>query len=134
MEEKMSDNGKPADPSTTPKRRPGAQPGNTNALKHGFYSRQLNVLDRINYDAQGAQGLQDEITMLRLYIRRVLALASRTQTLQESLNTIRAISLAATSLTRLLKAHKLLYGTPNELEDLINQAIAEVAEEMDLSI
>ena len=130
----MSDNNKSTNSSPTPERRRGAQPGNTNALKHGFYSRQMDTLELLEFDDQGAKGLQDEITMLRLYIRRVLSLAGRTQTLRESLDTVRAISLAATSLTRLLKAHKLLYGPPDELEALINQAIAEVNEEWDLKL
>ena len=39
-----------ADPRASPSRKRGAQPGNTNALKHGFYARayrsgELNDLD-----------------------------------------------------------------------------------------
>ncbi len=31
----------PKDPPPFPRRKPGAKPGNTNALKHGFYARGL---------------------------------------------------------------------------------------------
>lgn len=50
-------------------RRPGGQPGNTNALKHGFYARKFNPRQLEDYTrAQAVAGLDQEIALLRLVI------------------------------------------------------------------
>lgn len=55
-------------PSRHPKRKPGAQPGNVNALTHGFYSKALPRAQRDIYTtALGANptDLTDEIALMR---------------------------------------------------------------------
>ena len=61
------------DPKTT--RRVGAPPGNTNALKHGFYSRRFQALDIQDLAAVNAT-IDDEINALRVAARRVFEYAS----------------------------------------------------------
>ena len=70
----------------TPKPKPEADRrslGNTNALKHGFYSRRFRSADLQDLDTHDFSGLQDEIVM------------------------IRALSLAAIGLTRLIRTQRL---------------------------
>jgi hypothetical protein len=58
-------------------RRPGGQPGNRNALKHGFYSKLFKPGELDDLNAVLADGLTDEIAMLRVVVRRLFALAVR---------------------------------------------------------
>jgi hypothetical protein len=51
----------------------GAQPNNTNALKHGFYSRRFRQIDRDDLDALPQDDrLDSEINAMRVLIRRAL--------------------------------------------------------------
>jgi len=48
-------------------KRRGGQPGNVNAVKHGFYSRRFRELEAEDLDAALQNGLGDEIDMMRVY-------------------------------------------------------------------
>jgi hypothetical protein len=49
--------------------RPGGQPGNSNALKHGFYARTFKPLHLAGYArSRAVTGLDQEIALLRLVI------------------------------------------------------------------
>ena len=55
------------------KRKKGAQPGNCNALKHGFYSRVLTQAELLSLQqAVSVEGLDAEIAILRLKICHLL--------------------------------------------------------------
>ena len=71
-------------------------------------------------------GPDDEINLLRVYIRRVIEMGSELQDLPESLNVLRVVSLAITSLNRLLRTQHLMSGSINPVEDALNQALEEV--------
>jgi len=52
---------------------PGGQPQNLNALKHGFYSRVLTESEKLELDeARAAEGLDDEIALIRFKICKLL--------------------------------------------------------------
>ena len=51
----------------------GGQPGNLNALKHGFYSK--HFLKGEVLEVEEAGNLQEEIKMMRVIIRRLLKMA-----------------------------------------------------------
>ena len=56
------------------RRLPGGQPGNSNAVKHGFYSKQLSEEHGADYlEAIELTGLSEEIALLRVHIARVVA-------------------------------------------------------------
>ena len=55
-------------------RRPGAQPGNLNRLKHGFYSKQLRGLD-LKAAGDMANELGEEVALYRALLQRYLHLA-----------------------------------------------------------
>jgi len=51
----------------TVKRNKGAQPGNRNARKHGFYSKVMTRSEKLELQkAVSVEGLGDEIALLRL--------------------------------------------------------------------
>jgi len=51
----------------------GGQPGNKNAIKHGFYSKTLNDAEQTDFEkAAGIEGIDEEIALIRLEIKRAL--------------------------------------------------------------
>ena len=117
-----------------PKRKPGGQPGNSNALKHGFYAGQPLPAEVVPAQVDEVQGLHEEIAMLRIFMRRVMLQSDHPMDHRELLDTMRALSLASLSIARLLKVQHLIYGGTNEIEDIISQAITQVSQEMNLSL
>lgn len=85
-------------------RRRGGQPGNTNALKHGFYARNLLTRDTPGLDDLPLDALADEITLMRVFIRRVTENIDANPSLEKSIEHLRIISFAMLSLTRLMRA------------------------------
>jgi len=53
-------------------RKQGAQPGNKNALKHGFYADKFTAAESTKLDSQGETDLKAEIAALRVCIDRLL--------------------------------------------------------------
>ena len=116
--------------SPSPTKRPrGAPPSNLNALKHGFYSRQLKKTDVTDLEAAKFTGLQDEINLLRVYIRRVIQIGEQTSDLSEALGILRVLCFASTSLTRLLKTQAILAAGTDEITLALRQAIEAVNRE-----
>jgi len=98
--------------SLVPARKRGGQPGNRNALKHGFYSPRFADLELSDLDAVFCDGLTDEIALLRVIIRRVFDHANdhekqNLETWSGSLNTLGA---ACSRLAGLLRTNKFLGG------------------------
>jgi hypothetical protein len=55
-------------------RKMGGQKGNRNAEKHGFYSKVFAEAERIDLDtASGIEGIDDEIALLRLEIKKAIS-------------------------------------------------------------
>jgi uncharacterized protein YjcR len=113
-----------------PKRRRGGQPGNSNALTHGFYSAHFHKADLAALETNQFSGLNDEIALLRLYIRRVVELGAGLDDLTESLNLLRALCQAAAALTRLVKTQRLLSSGQDEFSLAIDQALKEINESL----
>lgn len=56
------------------KRKRGAQPGNKNALKHGFYARALTRDKQKEYaDASELHNIDEEIALLRLELKNAIS-------------------------------------------------------------
>ena len=58
------------DPQGTGRRKRGGQPGNTNAVKHGFYTKNFSLAERRGLVDTNEIVLGDEIALLRVLIRR----------------------------------------------------------------
>jgi hypothetical protein len=55
-------------------RKRGAPKGNQNARKHGFYSRVLDEAEKLDFElATGVEGIDDEIALLRVKIKSLVA-------------------------------------------------------------
>lgn len=87
------------------KGKPGGQPGNKNALKHGFYARNLGMSSPSRLDEYEMRNLLGEAAMLKDYM---YILYNRNLETHDSIvlaETLRALSLASMALARLLQVH-----------------------------
>ena len=113
------------------KRKPGGQPGNVNAWKHGFYSRRFKALELCDLEAMITNHLDDEIALLRVMIRRVFEAAdSEAETLGEWEHALGTLGAAATRLANLIKVQQITSGKSQNIEDLLAEAIGEAAHEI----
>ena len=117
------------------RRKRGGQPGNLNALKHGFYSQQFKEGEVADIETMLAEGLMDEVAMLRVMMRRMMALADGCEDLNEFVNVLGVLGMSATRLAGLLRVQKMLGGDErSELTATLRRAIADVSKEMGLSL
>lgn len=118
------------------KRKRGGQPGNWNALKHGFYSRQFQAGETVDLENTEEWGLTSEINMLRVMTRRLFELAGGCGEPQELAGTLGALGTASIRLASLMKTQKLLGGDSEEddVRATISQAIEEVMKEWNIHL
>jgi hypothetical protein len=117
-----------------PRRLRGAPLNNLNALKHGFYARKFRQTDLVDLAESKFKGLNEEITMLRVFMRGVIEQSSSAISLSESIEVLRVLSLAAASLTRMARTQKYLegsggFGSLEELATLIEETRLELQKE-----
>jgi hypothetical protein len=109
-----------------PKR--GAPKGNNNALKHGFYSRKIPVTDLAGLDQTLSTNLEDEIEVMRIFMRRVVELGSKTSDLEKTINLLRILTFASMGINRLVRTQITLANPSNEA-NLLQAALAELEDE-----
>jgi len=108
----------------------GGQPGNTNAVKHGFYSRKFRDLESEDLETALREGLGDEIALMRVMIRRVFDFANdNAGDLEGWTGTLSALGAASTRLAGMLRTQKLLGGSDSEALSALSQALGEVTRE-----
>jgi len=93
------------------KRQRGGQPGNHNALKHGYYSRAFNRKEKYEFSlAAGIEGIDEEIALLRYEIKKAIH--------GGDLAALVPLSKAAFALEKLIRTrHKIFTNSPeNKLE------------------
>ena len=119
-------------------RKRGGQPGNLNALKHGFYSRNFKPSETEALEAASLEGLHSEIVLLRVMIRRVVEAATNQEAegseadenpLEGSITALDTLGTAATRLANLLKAERKLVGDPSASPEALNKALGVVIAE-----
>jgi len=101
-------------------RKRGAQPGNRNAIKHGFYSDGFKQAERMSLGLIQHMDLTDEIQLFRVLLRRCLE--AETVTLEQMdyatrLQALHIFSLAAESFNRLVRTQTILNSSPVGSED-----------------
>jgi len=117
-------------------RKPGAQPGNMNALRHGFYSKQRKLLEAGNKDIAIGNGLMDLTAEIGLMRNTLARLSDETQASREP-ETIAALlnvfGLAVCRVATLIRTQHLIAGNrPGFLEGIIQQALSDYIAEMGL--
>ena len=115
--------------ASSKKRKSGAQPGNANALRHGFYSRRFRNREQCDLENGLQAGLRDEISLLRVQIRRLVELAEGQTDLKEAIQTLTAIGLACTRLAGMLKAQRELGGDGSSDARALSEALNDVLKE-----
>lgn len=102
------------------KRKRGGQAGNRNAYKHGFYSAHFKEGERLKLSQIQNADLSNEVEAVRVQLLRYLeaeAQVTDQMDYETRLQALRAVSLAAESITRLLRTQIILNSdlpTPSE--------------------
>jgi len=110
-----------------PKRKRGAPKGNQNARKHGFYSKVLDEAEQLDFElAAGVEGVDDEIALLRVKIKSLLA--------NEPEN-IKSLMDATNALVRLVKMkYKINQEQKQGLKEAIENVLRDIAIPLGLGI
>lgn len=119
-------------PSANLPRRRGAPPGNTNAVKSGYYSKRFKKSERDALESKDFTGLDDEIALLRLFIHRVISESLSLDDPLYHLEVLRVISLASSSLSRLVRIHTQLFesSATDRLIEQLNEATTKTLDDM----
>ena len=110
------------------KRRRGAPIGNTNAIKHGMYSPRHNPDIYTEESERSKQTLDEEITHLRFFMRRLYELSISVDNIYDAAGLLRVLSMASTSLTNMLRAQYLIFG--DESQGSLSRALQAVLADM----
>lgn len=112
-------------------RKRGGQPGNKNRLKSGFYARTWKTSETNGLDQLVMDGLDEEVMLLRVYIRRLVETNQENVDLKTLQGLVRTLSVACQTILRMLKAQSEIRGNgDSELRRAIDQAIHEITHEM----
>ena len=124
MEQVIINNGVEIDHmSAEVKSRQGAPRGNQNARKHGFYSKVLDEAEQLDFElAAGVEGIDDEITLLRVKIKSIL---------ENDPENIKLIMQATNALARLVKTR---YNITKEQKKGLKEAIGNVLRDVALPL
>jgi hypothetical protein len=117
----------------TSTRKPGAQPGNTNAFKHGFYSRffkggEISDLDGVTAD------LTSEINMMRVVISRALDVFGSDDPVnaEQWIKFMNALSVACGRVASLTRTMQTLAGQDQNGNSVLSQALADALKDWKL--
>ena len=106
-----------------PKKARGAPKGNQRARKHGFYSKALDEAEQLDFElAQGVEGMDDEIALLRVKIKSVL---------DNDPENIRLVMEATNTLARLIRTR---YNITKEQKKGLKEAIGNVLRDVALPL
>lgn len=98
----------------------GAPRGNQNARKHGFYSKVLDEAQQMDLElAEGVNGLDDEIALLRVKIKALI---------EKDPENLQLIMQASGTLARLLRTrYTLEKGQGKGIKDAIEKVLTDIA-------
>ena len=116
-------------PSFSPPRRPGAQPGNRNACKHGFYTRKFKKTELQGVDTAEFIGLSQEIRILRLYVRLIVESGWAADGGLDLVTLGRLLCQSLSTLNRLVLTHDRLAHNQGPVMQLLNQTLDDLVEE-----
>ncbi len=105
------------------KRKRGAPKGNQNARKHGFYTKVLDEAEQLDFElACGVEGIDDEITLLRVKIKSIL---------ENDPENIKLITQATNALAKLVRTR---YNITKEQKKGLKEAIGNVLRDVALPL
>src|SRR5574341_294497 len=119
-------------PSPNPTlRHPGGQPGNTNAIKHGFYSPRLHQDQDGTLEDASFNDIRNEIALLRGSIRRAVEWSANIQSLPDALSFLRILALASASLSRLVRTQQAIASS--NIDQTLDKTISEIGKVLENS-
>ena len=109
----------------------GGQPGNTNALRHGFYSRNWKYRDCKGLEDVDPVSLTDEIALMRVCIRRLSESIAAAASYEEQLRFIRTLSHAIYALNRMVRTQKAIMPPEGDLQQILSEALRDITRELE---
>lgn len=101
------------------------------ARKLGFYANEFSTVELSDLDTMLETGLTNEIALLRVFTRRVAALANGVDDLEEAIYVLGALGMSSARLASLLRTQKLIGGDERSgILAALSQALSEVIQEM----
>jgi hypothetical protein len=109
--------------------RRGAPPGNSNALKHGFYTRRLKHTYLDGVESTDSSGLIEEIALIRVFTRRLIESIDFDGDPFTLAEILRTLCLASSTISRIIRTQFLLASSGTSLGNDIDEAIRQINEE-----
>jgi len=114
-------------------RKPGAQPGNKNAERHGFYSDRFTESENKRLGEADRFSIESDLDLLRVYVDRISALVPINKAISENdLKALNTLSLMTQSISTMIRTHYLTKGKGNTIEQGIMEALEELRLELGL--
>jgi hypothetical protein len=115
--------------------RRGGQPGNTNALKHGFYARSFHPVELSDLETLADRpDLSGAINMLQVLIRRVLEEGTkRANTLEDFEHLLDCLGTASVKMASLMRTSKMIGQEREDVAAALSAALRQVTEDLHLS-
>jgi hypothetical protein len=115
------------------KRKQGAQPGNTNAVTHGLYSRRFTEgeIEMIGL-METYRDVSSEISLVRVAIGRVIAQLQSGMDIDQSVALLNAIARSAGKIGQLFRIQELLFGGEQNKDEFLEGVFSEVLKELRL--
>jgi hypothetical protein len=115
------------------KRNRGAQPGNTNAVVHGFYSRRFLEGEIEKLDLMEAYNdVSSEIKLVRVALDRAIERMTFAIDIDQTVALLNAIVRGAVKLGHLMKIQELLFGEGQSMDKILEEVFGEVLAEFEL--
>ena len=116
----------------TPKK-PGGQPGNKNAARHGFYSARFQPAEKADLTRTASEKLDviGEIALLRTYINRLAKqIELKEKPDEKAIASLYLLTNMTIAVSTQVRTHYLIYGKGSEVEISITQALEEIRLEL----
>jgi hypothetical protein len=111
-------------------RKRGGQPGNQNALRHGFYSKAISADEHTDLDLIITDALDNEIHLIRCLIRRTVEFSEGISDWRSSASLLSSIASSSQQLSGMIYKRYLLAGNAdvrsfNTLNEVLSELRAE---------
>ena len=131
----------PRKPKAKTGRKSGGQPGNKNAMRHGFYAQRFTADQNNRLDQQKPVDVQSEIALIRVCIEKLrdelnlepayLTDGQKNETRDEHyLKQLNTLGLMTQALSTLVRTQHLVHGKSGDVQDSILRALEELRLEM----
>jgi hypothetical protein len=105
------------------KRKPGAQPGNSNALRHGFYAKSFTEAEMLRLDKDIEGEFIDEIALARTNAARLAELLKdyKNMSLVDVVSASNALNNYLDRIQSLSRAQRFMYRNQTTLEQALEE-------------